>query len=76
MGAEARTLGENNAEAIAEWCGGKAVVQHNALDLTLTSHAVNVLTKNGVERAQLGDTIVCENDGTYRIERVRMGSTQ
>lgn len=73
---EARTLGESNAEAVAEWCGGRAVVQHNALDLSLTTPGVNVLTKNGVERAQVGDTIVCENDGSYRIERVRMGNTE
>lgn len=61
-------LREDNADKIAEWCGGLLVVQHDALDYEKTTPGVNILTENGVERAQVGDLIVREH-GTFRIVR-------
>jgi hypothetical protein len=62
-------LTEANAEDLAVWCGGRAVVQHDALDNDRTTAGVNVPTKQGVQRAQVGDLIVRQNDGTFRIEK-------
>lgn len=62
-------LTESNAEDVATWCGGLAVVQHDALDNDRTTAGVNVPTKEGVQRAQVGDLIVREGDGTFRIEK-------
>lgn len=69
MSSEARTIGEKNAEAIAHWCGGKAVVEHDALDSSKTSPGINVLVNGEVERASLGDTIIRKSDGTFEIFR-------
>lgn len=69
MSSEARTIGEKNAEAIAHWCGGKAVVEHDALDSSKTSPGINVLVNGEVERASLGDTIIRNDDGTFEISR-------
>jgi len=62
-------LTENNAESIAEWCGGRAVVQHNALDYDLTTPGVNVPVGDEVQRAQVGDTVIRNHDGSFRIEK-------
>jgi hypothetical protein len=70
MSIEARMLTNNNAELIAEWCGGRVAVQRDALDDSLPAiHGVNVPIKDGVGRAQVGDTIICEGPGLYRIEK-------
>jgi hypothetical protein len=66
---DARTLTRSNAREIAEWCGGRPVVQHDALDDSVTYPAVNVPVGNQVERAQLGDVIIQNPDGTFRIDR-------
>lgn len=67
MAYEARTLTENNAEELAAWCGGMPVVQHDALDHEKTTTGVNVPTKNGVERAQVGDAIYRQDNGNFGI---------
>lgn len=69
MASEARTLTEKNAEALAAWCGGRAVVEHDALDSTKTSPGINVPVSGGVERASLGDTLIRKADGTFEIFR-------
>lgn len=66
---DARTLTRSNADEIAEWCGGRRVVQHDALDDSTTFPAVNVPVGDEVERAQLGDVIIRNPDGTFRIDR-------
>lgn len=66
---DARTLTRSNADEIAEWCGGRRVVQHDALDGSTTFPAVNVPVGDEVERAQLGDVIIQNPDGTFRIDR-------
>lgn len=67
MGSEARTLSEYNARELAEWCGGRAVVEHDALDHDKTTPGINVPVKGGVERAHVGDTLIRKNDGTFEI---------
>jgi hypothetical protein len=69
MPAEARVLTEHNVELIATWCGGRAVVQHDALDHSSTTPGVNVPVWGGVERAQVGDVIIQEYDGSFRIRK-------
>jgi hypothetical protein len=67
MSSEARTLTENNVWELATWCGGNPVVEHDALDHDKTSPGINVPTKDGVERASLGQTIIRKNDGTFEV---------
>lgn len=67
MGSEAKTLTQNNALELAAWCQGRAVVEHDALDHSKTSPGINVPTVDGVERASLGDMIIRNNDGSFRI---------
>lgn len=75
MSEEARMLTPLNADEIAEWCGGRAVMQHNALEHDLTTPGVNVLVGDEVKRAQVGDTVIRGHDGTFRIDRsTREGS--
>jgi hypothetical protein len=69
MSSEAKTLDQNNAEHIATWCGGRAVVQHDALDHDSTAPGVNVPVGDSVERAQVGDTVIRNHDGSFRISR-------
>ena len=69
MSTESRMLTAHNAEFIAEWCGGRAVIQHDALDHGSTTPAVNVPVKDGVERAQVGDMVIREEDGSFRIHK-------
>lgn len=71
MGADARQLTRNNAQELADWCGGKVVTQHNAVDHDLTTPGVNVPTPEGVQRAQVGDTIIRYVDNTFHIFQPR-----
>jgi len=67
MSSQARTLTEKNAAELAAWCGGKSVVEHDALDDEKTSPGINVPTRDGVERASLGDSIIKNHDGTFGV---------
>lgn len=67
MGAEARNLTEKNAEELAQWCGGRLVNEHHALDHSETTPGINVPVAGGVQRASVGDTIVRKNDGTFTV---------
>lgn len=69
MGAEARTVTENNSVDVAIWCEGSRVMEHHALDHSRVFPAVNVLTDNGVQRAHLGDTIIRHHNGSFEIQR-------
>jgi hypothetical protein len=67
MGSDARTLTESNAEELADWCGGRVVREHNALDHDSWTPGINVPIKHGVQRASVGDSIVRKNDGTFEV---------
>ena len=69
MSEEARTVTEKNAADLAEWCGGRLVTEHDALDENKTSPGINVPVWGGamVKRAHVGDTIVRQSDGTFQL---------
>jgi hypothetical protein len=67
MSSEAKTLTADNAEELAAWCGGKAVVEHDALNHEQSSPGINVPVGDDVKRASMGDMIIRQNDGTFRI---------
>lgn len=67
MSSEARVVSESNIGAVAEWCGGVVVVEHDALDHSATNPALNLETIAGIERAHIGDTIIKNHNGTFRI---------
>jgi hypothetical protein len=70
MSSEARTLTEDNAEELAAWCGGRAVVTHDALDRSKTSPGINVPCGEDVERAMVGDMIIRNDDGSFRVFKI------
>lgn len=59
---EGKKLTKDNVEAIASWCKGIVIVQHDALDDSIITKAVNLLTPTGVQRAQIGDIIIRDDD--------------
>lgn len=67
MSSEARTLTENNAAELADWCRGRAVTEHDALSRDKSYPGINVPVGDGVQRASLGDTIIHKNDGSFEI---------
>lgn len=69
MASEARTLSTANVDELAEWCGGKTVVEYDALDSAQSFPGINVPVGKGlgVKRASLGDTIIQNNDGTFQV---------
>jgi len=67
MGSEARRLTHNNAEEIAQWCGGRVVAELDALDITQSSPGINVPVGDGVDRASLGDLIIRDSEGAFQI---------
>ena len=69
MSSEARTITAENAKQIAEWCGGRLVEEQNALDSSIKTPGINVLTTEGVQRASMGDTIIHKSDGTFEISK-------
>lgn len=69
MALDARTLTRDNVWELVMWCGGKAAVEHDALDDSVSSPGINVPVKDGVERASLGDTIIQTNDGSFEISK-------
>jgi hypothetical protein len=71
MSSEARTLTANNADELAAWCGGRAVVEHDALDHEKTSPGINVPVGlfSEVKRASVGDTILREMNGSFKVVR-------
>lgn len=62
-----KTVTENNVDEVAEWCGGRVVVQHDALDESVTREGINVPVGDHVERAQIGDMVCRNEDGTFEI---------
>lgn len=66
MGAEARNVTHRNVEELAQWCGGLAVSQFDAIEGT-TVPGLNVPTLAGVQRANAGDTIVMSADGFFTV---------
>lgn len=68
MASEAKTLTVRNAEELADWCGGKLVLEHDALDDGKTSPGINVPCKGlSVKRASVGDMITRTHDGVFDV---------
>lgn len=59
---------EENAVEMAQWCRGKLVEEIDPVDPEIKQPAINVKTKNGIERAHVGDYIGYSiDDDYYRI---------
>lgn len=71
MSTEIRLLTANNADVIADWCGGRTAIQHSVEDDGATPIiGVNVPTANGVERAQPGDYIARSHSGIFYVRKI------
>lgn len=66
---EANQVRQENYEAIAEWCGGVAVVEHDAIVHSMHFPAVNVPCLDGIERAQEMAWVVKYPAGHFRTFR-------
>lgn len=69
MGSESRQVSESNIEEVAEWCDGVVRMEHDALDHSVTIPALNVATIWGIERAHIGDMIIKNHNGTFRLRK-------
>jgi hypothetical protein len=54
-------------DTVAVWCGGVVIIEHDAIDHSVTNPALNLGTINGIERAHIGDTIIRNHNGTFQI---------
>lgn len=55
---EAVRLNEDNAEAVARWCGGELVEEIDPMHGDETQPGINVFTSKNVERASLHNYVV------------------
>lgn len=63
-------VSESNVGELALWCGGVIVGEHDALDHSVISPALNLRTADGaIERASVGDMIIRNHDGTFQIRK-------
>lgn len=62
---EANLVAPETYEAVAIWCGGVSVLEHNALDHAETYAAINVPTSSGMKRASEGDWIIRRPTGDF-----------
>lgn len=62
---EANCLSRENASAVALWCGGLLVQEHDALNHDITYPGINVPTNFGMRRAQEGDWIIKRHGGDF-----------
>jgi len=67
MTSEGRILIHSNANELAHWCGGKLVVEQDALNSEVTSPGINVPVGDEVKRASVGDVIIRKDDGSFDI---------
>lgn len=64
---EVNMLTHDNATAVAAWCEGVEVVEHDAMDYSITFAAINVPTEDGMKRAQEGDWVVKRLIGDFVV---------
>lgn len=62
---EARKVGFDTRDEIADWCGGVPVIEHDAAVHSLTYPAVNVPCLDGMKRAQFTHWVVRYPAGTF-----------
>lgn len=62
---EANRVSKDTVTAVALWCGGVEVVEHDALNHEETYAAINVPTVNGMMRAQEDDWIIRRATGDF-----------
>lgn len=62
---EANQIDPLTVEAVAIWCGGRSVVEHDAIRDDVRYAAINVPTVSGPMRAQEGDWIIRRPGGDF-----------
>lgn len=62
---DAERLGKDNAEQVAQWCGGLLVTEQDPRDPSITFVGINVPTQLGIQRASQGDWIVKGTNGAF-----------
>lgn len=69
MSSEARVVTDINAYEITEWCKGRMVMEHDALDHDKAWPGINVPCGDDVKRASLGDIVIKKHDGTFDVHK-------
>lgn len=64
---EAIKLTPESVDRAALWAGGKPVEEYDSFDRSKKFVALNVPTLRGVQRAQEGDYIVKESNGSFNV---------
>lgn len=64
---EANQVTSETADAVAVWCGGLAITEHDALVHETTYAGINVPTTTGMKRASEGAWIVRAPSGGFYV---------
>lgn len=64
---EANQITPENVDAVALWCAGVAVVEHDAFRHEVTFAAINVPSMGETVRAQEGDWVVRAPEGFFYV---------
>ena len=64
---EGNRVSSDNATAVALWCGGVEVTEHDPLDHSQVYAGINVPTEVGMMRAQEGDWVVRRVYGDFVV---------
>lgn len=64
---EANLVTSEHADAIALWCGGVAVIEHDAFQHEKTYAGINVPTARGMQRASEDSWIIRTTTGNFEV---------
>ncbi len=64
---EAVQLLPDNVTEVADWCTGKEVVEHDALDHNITYVGLNFLSEGNIQRACEGDWLIKNANGDFHF---------
>ena len=64
---EAVQLTKENVTEVADWCTGKEVVEHDALDSNITYVGLNFLSEGNIQRLAEGDWLIKNEQGDFHF---------
>lgn len=70
MSSEAKTVTEQNAAELAQWCDGRVVEEIDPFDDSVRRPGINVLCHGQggpVKRASVGQIIIRQHNGTFDV---------
>jgi hypothetical protein len=66
---QAMRLDPELTTVLSVWCQGRIVEEIDPFDSSKRFPAVNLMTREGVSRASLGDYVIKHSDGTFEVKK-------